>query len=216
MSSISIISDIFIDESMEVLRGGQDGDVEVQENMEILQGRIKFLDQTSAFTLINIGLRLAPMKLPSDAGVDQTFAVGQIARFRALFKPPDGVDEFTFEWDFGDGSPPVTGNRTAPTLEEGARITATVTHVYRDDSDSPFIVEFEIMGRGDTGVAEGSDTLLVAVTKLPTITVFAGENQIMEEGEEVEFLGSFTRPKELRDLTFRWEFGDAKDRDFPA
>jgi PKD repeat protein len=180
----------------------------VQEDVERLQGRIKFLEQTSAFSLINVFMQLAPVDMPVDAGADQTFSVGQLARFQATFEPPEDVEELTFRWDFGDGSPPVHGNRTAPTLEEGRRITAVVSHVYTDDRTSPFIVEVEITGFGDAGVAEGKSKLIATVTRLPTIEVFAGDTRIAKEGEKVEFEGSFTRPKGLSDLTFRWDFGD--------
>ena len=180
----------------------------IQGEIERLQGRINFLEQTSAFSLINVRLRLVPIDMSVDAGPDQTFSVGQVARFRASFKPPEGIEDFTFTWDFGDGTPTITGNRTAPTLEEDTRVTATVTHVYRDDRDSPFIVEFEISGVGDPGVAEGMDTNIATVTKVPTIEVFAGEHKTVKEGDEVEVVGSFTRPEGLRDLRFKWDFGD--------
>ena len=180
----------------------------IQGEIERLQGRIKFLEQTSAFSLINARLRLVPMDMSVDAGPDQTFSVGQVARFRASFKPPEGIEDFTFTWDFGDGTPTITGNRTAPTLEEDTRVTATLTHVYGDDRDSPFIVEFEISGVGDAGVAEGMDTNIATVTKVPTIEVFAGEHKTVKEGDEIEVVGSFTRPEGLRDLRFKWDFGD--------
>ena len=180
----------------------------VQENVERLQGRIKFLEQTSAFSLINVDLRLASADMFVEAGPDLTFSVGQVARFRATFKPPEGIEDFRFTWDFGDGSPPLTSDRTAPTPDEDTRVTATVNHVYSDDRDSPFIVEIEIIGTGDAGVAEGTDILTATVSKVPTIEIFAGEARTAEQGEEVEFAGSFTRPKGLTELTFSWEFGD--------
>ena len=46
------------------------------------------------------------------------------------------------------------------------------------------------------------------MTKLPTIEVFAGDTETVEEGGELELAGSFTRPEGVRDLSFRWEFGD--------
>ena len=180
----------------------------VQEEVERLQGRIKFLEQTSAFSLINVDLRLAPADMFVDSGPDLTFSVGEVARFRATFKPPEGIEDFRFTWDFGDGSPPLTSDRTAPTPDEGTRVTATVNHVYADDRDSPFIVEIEIVGTGDAGVAEGTDTLTATVSKVPTIEIFAGETRTAEQGEEVEFAGSFTRPRGLTELSFSWDFGD--------
>ena len=180
----------------------------VRQEIERLQGRIKFLEETSAFSLVNISLELAPADMRVDAGLDQTLSVGQPARFRASFVPPEGIEEFTFTWDFGDGSQPLIGSRTAPSLEPGRRFTATVNHVYADERDSPYIVEVEIIGTGDAGLAEGSDTIIATVTNVPKIEVFAGESRIVEAGEKVEFLGSFTRPKGLTDLTFQWDFGD--------
>ena len=180
----------------------------IQGEMERLRGRIKFLEETSAFSLITVILELAAVEMPASAGADQTISVGQAARFRASFMPPEGIDRFSFTWDFGDGSPVAFGERTAPSLREDTRFTSTITHVYSDDRDSPFIVEFEITGTGDAGLVEGSDTLIATVTKVPKIEVFAGESQIVEEGEDVKVAGSFTRPAGLTDLTFRWDFGD--------
>ncbi len=180
----------------------------VQEEIERHLGRVKFLEQTSAFSLINVFLRLAPVDMTVDAGDDLTASVGRVARFRASFKPPEDMEHYTFTWDFGDGSPPVFGDRTAPTLDEDTRLTATMTHVYGDDRDSPYIVEVKMTATGEAGVAEGEDILIATVTKTPTMEVFAGNDRIVDEGEEVEFSGSFTHPEGLKDLVFRWEFGD--------
>ncbi|MDD9995569.1 MAG: DUF4349 domain-containing protein, partial [Dehalococcoidia bacterium] len=110
---------------------------EVQEDIERMQGRIKLLEQTSAFSLINVSLELVKGEMAVDAGEDTTAAVYEPVRFRATFTPPADVEEFIFTWDFGDGSPPITSDRTAPTEEESQRVTATVTHVYGDEQDSP-------------------------------------------------------------------------------
>lgn len=180
----------------------------LQANIESIQGRIKFLEETAAFSLVNVGLRLAPVDMLVDAGENQTYSVGQFARFRATFVPPEDIDEFFYSWDFGDGTPVVRGVGSAPSVEEGRRFTATVNHTYFDDKDSPYIVEIKITGTGDGGVAEGEDTFIATVTRIPTIEVFAGQRMQAEEGEEVEFVGSFTRPEGLRDIEYKWEFGD--------
>ena len=180
----------------------------MQEQIERFQGRIKFLSQTSAFSLINVGLRLAPIEMSVDGGLDQTTSVDQTTKFQATFRPPEGIEDFVVTWDFGDGSRPVITNRTAPTADPDVRRTATVTHVYNDDKESPYFANVEIRGTGDSGLAEGEDTLTVWVTRLPTIEVFAGESRIVDEGAELEFVGTFTRPEGLADVTFKWEFGD--------
>ena len=180
----------------------------VQGDIERLEGRIKLLEQTSAFSLISVRLQLEPQEMAMDAGADQAVSVGNSTRFRAPFQPPEGIEEFRFTWDFGDGSAPVTGTRTAPTLEPDTRITATVTHVYGDERDSPFIAEISMTGTGEAGVVEAEDTVIVTVTRLPTIEVFAGEDRVLEEDQETEFTGSFTRPQGVTELTFTWDFGD--------
>ena len=130
------------------------------------------------------------------------------ARFRAEFTAPEGIEDFSYEWDFGDGTPVTRGFSTAPTDEEGTRTTATVVHAYHDERDSPFFATFKITGTGDAGIAEGEDSVQVTVTSVPNIQVSAGENVTVAVGELVTFAGSFTRPEGVTDLQFRWDFGD--------
>ena len=181
--------------------------VNLQSEIESLEGRIKFLQQTAAFSLINVQLSLAPQPMTVNAGPDRTFSTGQVARFWATFMPLEGIEDFHFTWDFGDGST-LSGSGSAPTTQPGQRVTATVNHVFGDDSDSPYIVQLEMTGTGPAGLVEGSDTLIATVSKIPSIEVFAGEDRTVEEGEEVEYGGSFTRPEGLWDIQYRWDLGD--------
>ena len=178
----------------------------IQVQIEEMQGRLNYFQQVSAFSLIEISLTVAPLDMSVDAGPDDAFRVGQPARFRATFTPPPDIDDFSFVWDFGDGSS-VTGATTAPT-PNGQRVTATVNHVYPDGDDSPYIVSIELTGRGEGGIAEGMDSLLATVIEVPTIEVFAGERRTVEEGDEVSFTASFTAPDELWDYEYQWDFGD--------
>ena len=181
----------------------------IQLEMETIQGRLRFLSQTSAFSLVNLALTTRPGEMAVEIGRDAaTYRAGLSAGFRATFEPPEGVEEFTFTWDFGDGSEPVEGIRTAPTTNSGERVTATVSHTYFDIEQSPYIVQLEIGGIGDTGLVQGSDTLIATVTEIPGVEVFAGEDRVVDEGDEAEYIGSFTRPESLWDFEFRWDFGD--------
>ena len=182
----------------------------VQEEVERLQGRIKLLEETSAFSLVSVNMELEPVAMAVEEIADKTTGVGESVRFRAFFKPPEGFEDFSYTWDFGDGES-VRGHQTAPTEREDTRVTATVTHRYRDEEDSPYIVQFEIQGSGEAGVAEGDTTLMVEVTRIPDIVVFAGEGIAVDEGEEVEFSGSFTRPPGLNKVEYRWDFGDGSE-----
>ncbi len=180
----------------------------VQENIERLSGRIKFLEETAAFSLVSVRLSLAPAPMTVDAGEDRLAAAHSRLRFRATFTPPEDIEDFSIEWDFGDGSGIEEVFRTAPTMNESERVTATISHSYDDPKDSPFIVQVKITGTGDAGIAEGQDTLIVTVSEVPVIEVFTDERRITEEGEVVEFSGSFTRPEGLTDVRVIWDFGD--------
>ena len=132
--------------------------------------------------------------------------MGQIARFRASFIAPPDIDDFSFVWDFGDGSS--VGGSGSVLRPDGRRVTATVNHVYDDDRDSPYIVTIDLTGTGGGGIGEGSDSLEVSVSHVPTIEVFAGEDRTVEEGDKVDYSASFLRPGELRDYQYLWDFGD--------
>jgi hypothetical protein len=193
-----------VEEALEVRRTLTD----VQGEIEVLKGRIAFLEQTSAFSLVNVTLVLEPQDMEVDAGGEQVAGVGHPVTFRAFFKPPEGIDDFTFTWDFGDASPTVFNDRTAPTAEEGVRVTAPVKHFYEDDEGSPFFAEVTITGTGDSGLVEGKASVIVTISEIPVIEVFAGDHIRVEEDEEANFEGSFTRPEGVSDLQFTWTFGD--------
>jgi hypothetical protein len=181
---------------------------EIQAGIEVLQAQIQRLEKTSTFSLVTVSIEANPSEMTVDAGQDQTAGVGESIRFRATFIPPKDMNHFLFTWDFGDGSWVATSDRTAPTEDPDTRVTATVTHEYNDERDSPYFAKVSISGTGDSGLAEGEDILVVTVTRVPTIEVFAGDTIIVEESDMAQFLGSFTRPEGVSDVKFTWDFGD--------
>ena len=180
----------------------------VQEEVERLSGRIKFLEESAAFSIIRVNLSLASVNVEVDAGPDQTVAVGVPVNFRATFIPPDGIEDYSIVWDFGDASGEQVIHRTAPTQKPGELTTATVNHVYSNTTGSPFIAQVSITGTGEGGIIEGKDTLTVAVSKVPAIEVYAGDWKSIFQDEEVPFSGTFTRPGGLTNVSFEWDFGD--------
>ncbi len=184
---------------------------QIQEEVELLLGKIQLIEQTAAFSLLNLVLELDAAEMTPDAGDDQAAGVGEPVRFRASFSVPEGIEDFIYSWDFGDGSGIFRSDRTVPTEDEDVRETATVTHVYHSELDSPYTVQFEITGTGDAGIAEGEDILEVTITRVPTVEVFAGNRVTVDEDEEVELDGSFTRPAGITDVKYRWTFGDGSD-----
>ena len=178
----------------------------LEERIEGMQGRINYLSQTSAFSLIEVNLQVSPVQIEVDPGPEASLRVGENGRFRASFRAPPGIEEFSFVWDFGDGTSAAGAGSTL--RPDGTRLTATVTHTYEDDRDSPYIVRVDLTGAGEEGLAEGSASMEATVREVPTIDVFAGEDQTVEEGDEVDYVARFTRPAELWDFEYQWEFGD--------
>ena len=152
-------------------------------------------------------------QMPVDAGKDQTVAVDRNMRFRALFEPPAGIDDFTFTWDFGDGTQLVAGNRVVLTEDSDRMVTAVANHVFSTAEESPYIVQIEMTGRGEAGAVEGTDKVVVTVTEVPVIDVFAGEGITVEESAESQFRGTFTRPEGVTNMRYRWTFGDGSTPD---
>ena len=146
-------------------------------------------------------------QMPVDAGEDQTAALGRSVRLRAFFMPPEGIDQFTYTWDFGDGTV-ATGNRAILTEDEGRMVTAVTTHFYESTEESPYIVQITMTGRGEAGIVEGEDKITVTVTDLPAIIVSAGDEVTVEEGEEAHLRGTFNRPVGVTSMRYRWDFGD--------
>ena len=178
---------------------------DLQLRIEEAQGRLNYIGQTSAYSLIEVAVKLAAVEIAVDPGPDSSVRVGEAKRFRASFVAPTDIDDFSFVWDFGDGSSATdSGSAQRP---DGTRVTATVNHVYNDDRDSPYIVTVNLTGRGDGGLAEGLASLLVSVSRVPTIEVFAGDDRTVEEGGKVDYTASFTRHEELWDYEYRWDFG---------
>ncbi len=146
--------------------------------------------------------------MPVDAGENQTVAVDRNVRFRAFFEPPEGIDQFIYTWDFGDGSSPISGARAILTEDSSRMVTAVTNHVYRSAAESPYIVQIKMVGTGEAGVVEGSDKIVVAVTELPVIIVSAGEATTVEEGASAQLRGTFNRPAGVTNMRYRWSFGD--------
>lgn len=178
----------------------------LQQQIEAIQGRQNFLGQTAAFSLMEVSLKLSAQPVRVDAGGDVAARVGQPVRFRASFRAPEDIDEVTFTWDFGDGNSLASGGSIR--RPDGSRVTSTVTHTYADDRDSPYIVTIYLTAVGEGGIGEGSNSIEVAVSRVPTIEVFAGEDRTVEEGDEVGYSASFTRHGQLWDYQYQWDFGD--------
>lgn len=180
----------------------------VSEEIEILEGRKRYLEQTSATSLINVRLELVPGMMNADAGPDQQAVEGRPVAFRATFTEPEGIDSYEYWWEFGDGSVSELRFRTALTETPGQRVTEIVRHRYDSSEQSPYFVTFMIRGTGDGGVVDGEDSIKVNVERVPTIIVSAEDTVTIRANDEVTLTGSFTRPENVLNLSYEWDFGD--------
>ncbi|MBC2934455.1 PKD domain-containing protein [Nocardioides sp. zg-1228] len=105
-------------------------------------------------------------------------------------------DAITYEWDFGDGSDPVTGaGEVSHTYTEGGTFTAEVTPV---DAD------------GNRGLTRTTEEITVLVDPVATATATPRCGVLPLE---VDFDASATDPQD-QSVTWRWDFGvDGTDDD---
>ena len=182
---------------------------EVQEELEVLLGRLKLLEETSAFSLVKVAMRVEQVDLRVDAGDDdRTVSVGQTVRFKATFRTPDDSSGYNVEWDFGDRSGPIFDTFTAPTTQPGVRVTASVTHVFDDHRDSPYFVDVRIYGTKGSSPLYGQDTIKITVVDTALMPVDAGENQTVAVDRNVRFRAFFEPPEGIDQFIYTWDFGD--------
>jgi len=119
------------------------------------------------------------------AGPDKQVDEGELVEFSAIIY--GGISgDFTFLWDFGDGS-----------SEEGINS----THQYGDNG--VYNVVLTVTGPNFLS----TDELIVSVSNVAPI-VDAGLDQTVNEDEIVSFTGTFFDPGIMDTHTIEWEFGD--------
>ncbi len=96
-----------------------------------------------------------------DVGPDQTVDEGDVVIFSGSFMDPGWLDTHTAVWDFGDGTPPVSGVVTEENNPPDSTGTVTGSHVYLDSGK--YIITLEV-NDDDGGI--DSDMLTVTV-KIP-------------------------------------------------
>jgi PKD repeat protein len=123
-----------------------------------------------------------------EAGQDQAVNEGDKVTFIGTFTDPGVLDTHTIAWDFGDGA--------------AADGTLNPAHAYADDG----VHEVTLTVEDDDG-GVGSDTLVVTVDNVPP-EVEAGPNRVVNEGDDVAFVGAFTDPGVQDTHMIEWDFGD--------
>jgi PKD repeat protein len=116
-------------------------------------------------------------------GPDKVFE-GSAANFDAGDSTDPGADELTYQWAFGDGQ---NGSGVAPSHTYGDNGVYTVTLTVADDS----------------GAADTVALSLIVLNANPVVD--AGPDQIVDEGVQVNFVGSATDPGD-DSLSYAWDF----------
>jgi PKD repeat protein len=122
------------------------------------------------------------------AGSDLNVDEGEVISFSGTFHDPGSLDTHTIEWNFGDGNIAMGTLTPAYIYEDNGVFTATLT-VTDDDGGTD------------------SDSLTIVVNNIAPM-VYAGEDQIVDEGEEVTFNGIVTDLGGLDTHTIEWDLGD--------
>ncbi|MCP4090940.1 MAG: PKD domain-containing protein, partial [Gammaproteobacteria bacterium] len=124
-----------------------------------------------------------------DAGPDQSVNEGDTVNFNGSFSDAGVEDTHTFEWDFGDGSPVSSGSLSP-------------SHIYPDNG----IYTATLTVTDDDG-GVGTDSLEITVANVAPV-VDAGPDQTVNEGDTVNFNGSFSDVGVEDTHTIEWNFGD--------
>ncbi|MFX1298061.1 MAG: CARDB domain-containing protein, partial [Promethearchaeota archaeon] len=120
-----------------------------------------------------------------DAGPDQQVEEGELVEFSAILY--GGISgDFTFLWDFGDGS---------------SGVGEIATHQYGDNGI--YNVLLTVTGPNFLG----TDELIVTVSNVAPI-VDAGLDQTVNEDDVVSFTGTLSDPGTMDTHTIEWDFGD--------
>ena len=84
---------------------------------------------------------------------------GQAAEYVGSFTRPEGLGDLQYRWDFGDGSPVVTG------VPEAGATRAVINHIFSDYRSRPYDVTLTVTAQSEAGEVLGSSSSTVRVTE---------------------------------------------------
>ncbi len=163
------------------------------ESPGIYTARLTVVDSSGAMNAraedeVTIEVNHPPRAVPGDdvGGCDTTIAFDASAS-----ADPDG-HPLSYRWDFGDGSPAVTGVRVA--------------HTYPEGGSYPVVLSVDD-GRG---LQNSTHTAAMTVTINDPPSADPGGERSVCSGDPVLFTGAGSRDPEGGLLRYRWDFGDGE------
>ena len=207
----------------ELLRNSEHDDVEEllevqreitswQTELETINGRLRFIEQSANYSRLQVDVNLSPIPMRVDAGTDIRVGLMTERQYTARFHPPEGYDRYEITWDFGDGTPPRSANSALRTQNEEGLLSVPVVHSYSGDGFSPYVVTVNIKAFSENGVAQGDDKIWAHVAPV-SFEVDAGGDIDVGVHEQNQYTARFNPPEGYDSFEITWDFGDASGQE---
>ena len=203
----------------ELLRNSEHDDVEEllevqreitswQTELETINGRLRFIEQSANYSRLQVDVNLSPIPMRVDAGTDIRVGLMTERQYTARFHPPEGYDRYEITWDFGDGTPPRATKSALRTQNDEGLLSVPVVHSYSGDGFSPYVVTVNIKAYSENGVAQGDDKIWAHVAPI-SFEVDAGGDIDVGVHEQNQYTARFNPPEGYDSFEITWDFGDA-------
>lgn len=178
-----------------------------QTELEKIDGRLRFIRESAAFSRLIVTVNRAPIQMRVDIDGDVQAEINVQRQFTARFYPPEGYERFEVTWDFGDGTDAKTVDSALRTQGEDGVLSVPAIHTYTSDDFSPYVVSVDAKAYSDDGLAEGSARFWAQVVKIP-IRVDVGEDVRVGINVPKPFTARFYPPEGYDRFEITWDFGD--------
>ena len=142
--------------------------------------------------------------------LDRQVVDGRSLAFSMSFVSPEGIEEFEYFWEFGDGNRTPMLTVTESTGRNRERATGVVYHTYEYEQGSAHTVRFAIRGEGSAGTVAAEDSMLVTVLPRPAILLTMPDRIVTRAGRPFSFVADMRWPEPGTVLDYEIDFGDGR------
>ena len=178
-----------------------------QTELEKIDGRLRFIQESAAFSRLTVTVNRAPIPMRVDVGGDMQAGLDVQKAYTARFYPPEGYERYEITWDFGDGTGTTTVNSALRTQGEDGLLSVPAIHTYTVDDFSPYVVSVNVRAYSDDGLAEGQARLWAHVSEIQ-LNVDAGEDVQAAVNRAEQYTARFDAPEGYDRFEIIWDFGD--------